>query len=595
MVTLDVRSRTVKYVLDQLFREGYEYKESGNYIILRRKPIQLNLINTQAASEDNFYFVSGYVYDDQTGEKINNASVYEKNQLASTITNGDGYFKLKLKSRFKSASISVSKQYYVDTTLLIQPRFNQELSITIMPMEFTDTTVIVAPYNFTAPDSIMVVVRSPDSTHWLYTYRRTDSVQVEKTKMGQFLLSSWQSIQSINLKKFFVVRPYQMSFLPGMSTNGKLNSQVINNASLNLLGGYSGGVNGVEVGGVFNINKKDVKYAQVAGVLNIVGGKVTGAQIAGVQNTVLDSVNGFQAGGIGKFVKRNFIGWQVGGVYNHIGGIGRGVQAAGIGNFAGKQFTGWQLSGYYNVAANSLTGSQLTGGVNVSRGETRGAQLAGWLNVNLRNLNGAQIAGLANVNVREMRGLQLSALLNYTKKLKGVQIGLVNIADTSDGYSIGLINIILKGYHKLSLFSTEVIPFNAAFKTGNTKLYSILLAGISAGYRNESKDKLYSFGYGIGKEFSFGKKKKWGINPELTSQHLYLGTWDYVNVLNRVTVLAHLKFGKLFSISAGPAYNIYQTQKIGNYKHPVPSDGPVMTLGKNVTGWFGFNIGVNFF
>ena len=49
-----------------------------------------------------------------------------------------------------------------------------------------------------------------------------------------------------------------------------------------------------------------------------------------------------------------------------------------------------------------------------------------------------------------MNGLQLSAGVNYTRKLKGVQIGIVNIADTSEGYSIGLINIVRKGYHKLT-------------------------------------------------------------------------------------------------------------------------------------------------
>lgn len=614
LVTLNVHTKTVKHVLDLLFREGYEYKESGNYIILRRKPIQLTLVNNQAASEDNLYYVSGYVYDDQTGEKITNASVYERNQLVSAITNGDGYFKLRLKSRYRTAAISVSRQYYVDTTVHIQPKFNQDLNITMMPVDFTDTDILIAPYNFTAPDSIMIAVRSPDSTHWLYTYRRTDSVLVERTSMGRFLVTSWQKIQSINLKKFFTVRPYQMSLIPGMSTNGRLNSQVINNISLNMIGGYSGGVNGVEIAGAFNIDKKDVKYVQVAGLLNIVGGRVTGAQIAGIQNTVLDSVNGFQAGGIGNFVKRDMLGVQAAGIYNHVSGNARGAQVAGIGNFTRKNFIGWQLSGYYNVVVGSLQGWQLSGAVNLSRGHSTGMQLAGLLNVNLRDMNGgqvggllnvnlrdlkgAQIASLMNVNLRETRGLQLSTLLNYTKKLKGVQIGLINIADTSDGYSIGLINIILKGYHKLSLYTTEVIPFNAAFKTGNTKLYSILLAGISAGYRNENRARLYSVGYGLGKEFALGKKKKWSLNPEITSQHLYLGSWDYVNVLNRIGLQANFKLGKLFSIFAGPAYNIYysnQTEKIENYKFPVPSDGSVMTLGKRLTGWFGFHAGISFF
>lgn len=612
LVTLSVYSKTVKQVLDLLFKEGYEYKESGNYIILRRTPIKLTLVTTQALSEDNLYYVTGYVLDDQTGEKVPNASIYEKDQLASAITNHEGYFRLKLKSRYKTAAISVSKQYYEDTTLIIQPKFNQQLSITIMPADITDQTTIIAPYNFEAPDSIMIAVRGPDSTHWLYTYRKSDSVMVEKTKAGKWLLSTWQKVQTINLKKFFTARPYQVSMIPGVSTNGRLNSQVTNNFSFNIIGGYSGGVNGFELGGVFNIDKKDVRFAQIAGVLNIVGGKMNGVQIAGVQNTVLDSVNGWQVGGIGNFVKRDMNGWQFGGVYNHVGGNARGVQLGGIGNFTGKNFTGWQIGGYYNVAVGSFKGAQLSGWGNFAKGQTIGAQLAGLvnvnirdlkgaqiggvLNVNVRNLNGAQIAGVVNVNVGEMRGIQIGSVINYAKKLKGVQVGLINIADSSDGYSIGLINIIFKGYHKLSLYATEVIPFNAAFKTGNTKLYSILLAGVGAGYRNDSLDKIFSFGYGLGREFSFNKR--FGLTTELTAQHLYLGDWDHLNLLNRLSVHAHLKFGKNFSLYAGPVFSVYysnQNTPIEGYKFNIAGGKPSINFNNLVKGWLGFNVGVNIF
>jgi hypothetical protein len=59
--------------------------------------------------------------------------------------------------------------------------------------------------------------------------------------------------------------------------------------------------------------------------------------------------------------------------------------------------------------------------------------------------------------------VQIAGVFNYSKKLKGVQIGLINIADTSEGYSIGLINIVLKGYHKLSFSANEILNVNAAF------------------------------------------------------------------------------------------------------------------------------------
>lgn len=556
LVTLKVYNKTVKQVMDLLFAEGYEFRESGNYIILRKTPIKLSMITTHTASDEKIYFVSGYILDDQTGETISNVSIYEKNQLASAISNKEGYFKLKLKSRYDKAALTVSKDLYEDTTIVIQPKYNQQLSIAIMPVEISDKTITITPYTFDAPDSIVIAVRKADSTHWLYTYRKTDSAMVEKTKAGQWLLSTWQKAQTINLKKFFVMRPYQLSLLPGLSTNGPLNSQVINHVSLNVWGGYSGGVNGVELAGWFNIDKKDVRWVQAAGWFNIVGGQVDGVQLAGIHNTVMDSVTGVQAAGISNFVKRQFVGAQLSGIYNLVGGSMNGLQAAGIGNYANNN--------------------------------TTGAQLAGILNVNRRQMKGAQIAGILNVNFQEVKGAQIAGVINYTKKLSGVQIGLINIADTSDGYSIGLINIIFKGYHKLSLYANEVFPLNAAFKTGNSKLYSILLAGVEP----TKDDKAYTFGYGLGREFYVNKRL--AVNAELSTQHIYLGSWNHLNLLSRMETHLNFKLSKYFSLFAGPALSIYyseQTAKIPGFKQNIRA----MSADDKVRGWFGFAAGINLF
>lgn len=556
LVTLSAVSKTVRQVMEQLFPDGYEFRESGNYIILRRKPISLAVITNQSVSEEKVYYVSGYILDDQTGETVGSASIYEKNQLASAMSDRQGYFKLKLKSRYDKAALTVSKDLYLDTTIMIQPKYNQQLSIAIMPVEVSDKTITITPYTFDVPDSIVIAVRKADSTHWIYTYRKADSTMVGKQGVGKWFLGTWQKVQAINLKKFFVVRPYQLSLLPGLSTNGRLNSQVINNVSVNIWGGYSGGVNGVELAGWFNIDNRDVRWVQAAGWFNVVGGKVQGVQLAGIHNSVMDSVNGLQAAGITNFVRRGFTGYQLSGIYNHTGGHVRGLQAAGIGNFAGNG--------------------------------TTGAQVAGVLNINHRNTNGAQIAGLINLNTQEMKGAQIAGVINYTKKLKGVQIGLINIADTSDGYSIGLINIIFKGYHKLSLYTNEVFPMNAAFKTGNSKLYSILLAGVEA----TKDDKAYTVGYGLGREFSL--KKKLALNTELTAQHVYLGSWDYLNLLSRFETHLHFRVSKNFSVFAGPALSVYyseQKTKFDGYKQNIR----VMSPGDNVRGWIGITAGVNFF
>ena len=136
--------------------------------------------------------------------------------------------------------------------------------------------------------------------------------------MGRFLLSSKQKVQSLNLKNFFTSRPFQVSFTPGLSTHGKLSSQVVNNFSLNVIGGYTAGTNGVEIGGIFNIDKKEVKYVQAAGIFNMAGGNVKGVQMAGINNTVLDTVKALQAAGVRNYVKGKLNGVQLAGVYNHV-------------------------------------------------------------------------------------------------------------------------------------------------------------------------------------------------------------------------------------------------------------------------------------
>jgi hypothetical protein len=271
-----------------------------------------------------------------------------------------------------------------------------------------------------------------------------------------------------------------------------------------------------------------------------------------------------------------------------------GAQAAGLFNLTGGYVNGTQVAGIYNLGLNDVRGVQVAGIANTVNGGLSGVQVSGIHNYIKGSVKGVQVAGISNFAGKEMNGLQVSGILNYTKKLRGVQIGLINIADTSDGYSIGLINIVFKGYHKLSLSYNEVMPLNVAFKTGNGKLYSILLAGIDPG----PNDKLYSFGYGLGSE---QKLTNWfSVNPELTSQYLYLGNWNSTNLLNKLSLNFNLRFGKYVSVFGGPTLNGYysnQTQPVTNYKYNLANDLHKFSYGniKNLTGWIGWNAGINLF
>ncbi|MDP4283669.1 MAG: STN and carboxypeptidase regulatory-like domain-containing protein [Bacteroidota bacterium] len=544
LVTLTVYNKTIKKVLDFLFSSDYEFKESGNYIIIRRAPLNISRITNKALTEDKIYTVSGYVLDDETGQKLSDASIYDKHLLASALTDENGYFKIKLKSKNKTVELTVSKEFYQDTTIVIEPRYNQQLTITIMPQEESQALVTVSPNDYYLPDSLKVRVED-DSTSTEYLYVKKDSSKLEKTAIGNFLLSSKQKIQSLNLKKFFTERPFQVSVLPGMSTHGRLSPQIVNNFSLNIFGGYTGGLNGVEFGGLFNLDKRDVRFFQAAGLFNLTGGNVTGAQFAGINNTVINNLNGWQTAGIYNYTKGKVNGWQLAGIHNHAADTARGVQIAGISNYANK------------------------------------------------NMKGLQIAGIGNFSRRKMNGMQVAGIFNYAKNLHGVQIGLINVSDTSSGYSIGLLNLVNKGYHKISLYANETMNANLNIKTGNSKLYSMLMGGINL----SDSAKIYSFGFGLGHDFIFSNR--FSFSTELSSQYLYLGSWSYTNLLNKFSLNLNVHLNKNFALFAGPAFNVYYSNQAGGFNgfnKNIPSAGyHHFNFSPRVNGWIGWNAGITLF
>lgn len=340
--------------------------------------------------------------------------------------------------------------------------------------------------------------------------------------------------------------PARVAFVPTLSTQGKADPQTSSNFSFNILGGITGSVNGVEVGGLFNINRKSVSGVQVGGLFNSVGDDVKAVQVGGLYNTVNGDFRGVQVGGITNYVRYGVEGLQVSGIYNHAGKKLTGVQVAGISNFARE------------------------------------------------NVKGIQIAGIGNFSGKGTSALQIGGIVNYAKHLRGLQIGLINIADTSSGFSLGLINVVAKGYHKVAVYTNEVLNLNVAYKSGNPKLYNILLAGVNAG----EDDKVFSYGYGLGHEIAIGNKIT--LNPELTTQYMYLGNWHYTNLLTRFQLNASIKLSKGVAIFGGAAFSAYYTDQgsaVHGYKFKLPSDNyhTYKLWNNNTTGWIGWQAGISFF
>ncbi len=550
LVSITANNKSVRQILGMLFDKNFEYTETKTHIIIQ-------------PSAAMYWYATGYVKDEMTGEGIAYASVYEKTQFVSTLTNELGYFRLRLRDRNKTATISVSKSWYADTAIVISPQTKQDVKVGIKPKNFE-------------LDSFVVTRKTGVEGNWL----------------SRMFLSSKQRMQGMNLGKFFADKPYQTSFIPGLSTHGSMSSQSVNKFSFNVLGGYTGGVNGFEMAGVFNINKTNVRGAQLAGIFNMADGNVSGLQIAGVYNHVMKASEGWQFAGVSNLVNADLAGIQIGGVYNHVWGAIEGAQICGVTNLAKGSVEGAQISGAANYADSTVNGTQIAGFVNIAIEKTKGVQIAGAANYAHDTLEGTQIASFANIAIDEMQGTQVSAFFNYAKHVKGVQIGIINIADTSSGASIGLFSFIVKGYHKLTVSTNELTNIHVAGKLGTRKVYNIFSFGVNAG-----NNIALTAGYGIGRQFNIGKR--FSINPEISANQLYLGDFEYTNGFFRFELGLNYKFNKYLSAYVAPSYNycyIDQVKFPSGYRNDIPNVGFAGTQQATFwSSWIGWSVGVNIF
>ena len=222
-----------------------------------------------------------------------------------------------------------------------------------------------------------------------------------------------------------------------------------------------------------------------------------------------------------------------------------------------------------------------------------GMQAAGVINFCGKKAKGFQAAGIGNIAGANMKGVQIAGIFNYAKKLDGVQIGLVNISDSSNGYSIGLFNFVRHGLHQVSFSTNEITDVNIALKTGNPHLYSIL----HAGYNFSNTQKAFSYGYGIGTVINPGRKIT--VQPELMTKYLYTGDWGNSNILSSLHLNIQANIFKGFAVFAAPVVNLYysnQTAAVDGYRFPVkPSGYPSLIDHDKVTAWVGFSAGLSLF
>lgn len=426
----------------------YEIKEIPGYIIIRYAPKILD-VEAEIEKADRQTTVKGFIRNFKTQESVAYASIYERSQLASTMSDKEGYFELKVKNPQSAIYVTLSKESYRDTSFMILP---------------------------------VVEVGSRNNRNRLrFSPQSNNADALEESFFGRLFIGFRQRVLRINLGGFFGETPYQMSLLPGVGSQGMFSSQMVNHFSLNLIGGYSAGTEGFETAGVFNINQQHTRGVQVAGVANMVGGELHGVQVAGIYNTVFQEVDG--------------------------------VQIAGLYNLAKSGSRGLQVAGLFN-RSNSNAGHQIAGLMNFSGGSAE-----------------SQIAGL----------------VNYASQVNRFQLGLINVAASSD-YPIGLLNLVKNGKKSLSMGYDESSALQITLRTGGQKLYGILGIGYLLGNPNTHFGYDLGFGLMVLDRGSFSLDAEW-VNRAATDFR------TKSDITNSFRLLPAFRLSSKSKIFIGPSFN----------------------------------------
>ena len=363
-----------------------------------------------------------------------------------------------------------------------------------------------------------------------------------------------------------------LRWLPFLGSNRFVSGMLTNRFSLNVLAGYSGGVRGIEIGGLMNMDRGDVRVVQIGGIGNIVGGQTDGLQVGGFFNVTAGRMNGWQMAGFTNIAIDTLMGVQISGFANVLRGVMYGPQISGFANFTSQNVDGIQLSGFTNIAIKDVKFGQISGFANYGR-----------------DVSGVQIAGFTNVSTGTNKSLQLSGFLNYATDLHGLQIAPFNYADTvSAGLPVGVFSFVRRGFHPIEISTEEMFWANLSFKTGVNGFYNIFSAGYSG-------DMAYA-GYGIGSQFYIKKK----FSPGLEFQtRAIVGIEDEISfkgIQNKLQLNFTWKFHKHFSITTGPSLNgVIGTKDFPQSENLLISSLPIETYSLEASDmryWFGWSLGV---
>lgn len=571
-VTLNAVNQPLGQVLNTICSQNnIRFKQIGNQIIF--------FSNKKEEVRRVQHHIKGTVTDYTTGRVLSGVNVSEKYFHLNSSTNKDGSYKISVPNPNYTVQLTYSLEGYQRKSYLVRVNDNKTFNVALKSVKSEepnkpiaiDTTIKPIPFQSALVKKILKEKQD--------TVRLKELSQPLLQKKSLSLIVPKKTIDSLKNDSNLNIVPYQFSVIPGVGYNALFGGKnLVQGVSFNLFAGLNAGIDGVEIGGIANLSRFNVKGVQVGGIANIVGGQTEGIQVGGIANVSKLKTRGVQVAGISNLVGQEMEGVQVGGINNIVRGDMIGVQVAGIHNLVTANTEGTQVSGFANTAWGSVNGGQIAGFINTAKDEIKGPQVAGFMNLAER-VNGVQVAGF----------------LNYAHRMKGVQLGVFNFIDSLEGgLPIGFFNYVGNGYRRFEIQGSETGIINLKFKSGTHRFYTYFGFGLKD--NGASNNWLWDINYGLGTIFLHQKPVFFGL--EFSAHSLNQSTWsNEVNLLNRFDVSMGIRLYKSLAITLGPSANFYVVHNSLLEKTTITKPQLLFDEKRgniNIQGWVGFNAAIQF-
>lgn len=408
-------------------------------------------------------------------------------------------------------------------------------------------------------------------------------------------------------------RKWRVTLFTPIGTNGVEAPDYTARYSINLLYGYHGGLDGIEVGTLFNITKKYSNGFMLAGLGNISGGPIEGVTITPGLNASKSNISGLHFTGLGNVAQGSVEGLILSGFGNISRGSIEGLTISGVGNIAENNIEGLSVTGGINASKGDIEGLHITGLANISGDDQEGLIMAGLFNTAgsslsgltlaggfnvAKNIEGLTASGFANIG-QEMEGLQFSGL-NLSRRSEGLQIGLINLAREFEGMPVGLFSLYGNGRKNIDLRTSDAGFTEAGLNLGTYRVSNMLIFG----FNNALDRDVYRIGWSLGLEknikdvFKNAKNEDWYVNQELSVVRNFENEIDFDQSTNLIWSFKYLfgkRFSQGFSVYGGPTLNMQVTRVDAAQDYTWYSLWSPERKGRQYRFWVGFNFGMRLF